>query len=152
MWTSCVCVCVCVREREREKKREREKETRPCTWGPLFWQILSHQGTYKSFYEDYLFIFRERGREGEREGAKHQCVVASHAPATRDLACNPDMCPDWELNRRPSGSQAGAQSTEPHQPGLGCLWFFTSDTSVLILILRVHLLKLGVQGCFFIWD
>ena len=25
----------------------------------------------------YLF-FRERGREGEREGEKHQCVVASH--------------------------------------------------------------------------
>ena len=26
----------------------------------------------------YLFIFRQRGREGEREGEKHQCVVASH--------------------------------------------------------------------------
>ena len=25
----------------------------------------------------YLLIFRERGREGEREGKKHQCVVAS---------------------------------------------------------------------------
>ena len=25
----------------------------------------------------YLFIFRERGREGEREGEKYQCVVAS---------------------------------------------------------------------------
>ena len=24
-----------------------------------------------------LFIFRERGREGDREGEKHQCVVAS---------------------------------------------------------------------------
>ena len=29
------------------------------------------------------FIFRERGRKGEREGEKHQCVVASH------------MCPHW---------------------------------------------------------
>ena len=28
----------------------------------------------------YLFIFRERGRKGEREGEKHQCVVASCAP------------------------------------------------------------------------
>ena len=27
-----------------------------------------------------LFIFRERGRDGEREGEKHQCVVASSAP------------------------------------------------------------------------
>ena len=29
----------------------------------------------------YLFVFTERGREGEREGEKHQCVVASHVPA-----------------------------------------------------------------------
>ena len=36
---------------------------------------------------------------------------------TRDLACNPGMCPDWELNWRPFGLQAGTQSTEPHQPG-----------------------------------
>ena len=28
----------------------------------------------------YLFIFRQRGMEGEREGEKHQCVVASHMP------------------------------------------------------------------------
>ena len=33
----------------------------------------------------YLFIFRERGREGEREGEKHQCVVASLAPPTGGL-------------------------------------------------------------------
>ena len=39
-------------------------------------------------------------------------------PLTGDLACNPGMCPDWESNWRPFGSQAGAQSTELHQPGL----------------------------------
>ena len=32
-------------------------------------------------------------------------------------AHNPGMCPDWESNRQPFGSQAGVQSTEPHQPG-----------------------------------
>ena len=53
----------------------------------------------------------------EKKREKHQCVVASHAPPTGDLACNPGMCPDWELNRRPFGSQAGIQSTEPYQPG-----------------------------------
>ena len=37
----------------------------------------------------YVFIFRERGREGEREGEKHQCVVACHAPTTGDLARAP---------------------------------------------------------------
>ena len=65
-----------------------------------------------------LFIFKERGREGEREGEKHQCAVATCAPPTEDLACNPGMCPDRESNWRPFGLQSGAQSTEPHQPGL----------------------------------
>ena len=37
-------------------------------------------------------MFRERGKEGEREGEEHQCVVASHAPPTGDLAHNPGIC------------------------------------------------------------
>ena len=45
-------------------------------------------------------------------------MLASPAPPTGDLACNPGMCPDWKLNQGPFGSQAGTQSTEPHQPGL----------------------------------
>ena len=45
------------------------------------------------FFKIYLFIFRERGRDGEREGESYQCVVASRAPHTGDLACNPGMCP-----------------------------------------------------------
>ena len=44
--------------------------------------------------------------------------VASHTPRTGDLARNPVMCLDWELSRQTFGSQAGAQSPEPHQPGL----------------------------------
>ena len=44
--------------------------------------------------------------------------VTSNTPPTGDLACNPGMCPDWESNQRPFRSQAGTQSTEPHQPGL----------------------------------
>ena len=69
------------------------------------------------FLRFYLFIFRERGREGEREGEKHQSVVAFHAPPTGDQAHNPGMCPDWESNQQPFGLQSGAQSTELHQPG-----------------------------------
>ena len=42
----------------------------------------------------YLFIFRERGRKKEREGEKDQYVVASGTPPTRDVACNPGVCPD----------------------------------------------------------
>ena len=38
------------------------------------------------------------------------CPLLETWPAT------PGMCPDWESNRRAFGSQAGTQSTEPHQP------------------------------------
>ena len=70
------------------------------------------------FLNIFLFTFRERWREGERQGEKHQCVVASLSRPTGDLAHNPGMCPDWESNQWPFGSQACAQSTELHQPGL----------------------------------
>ena len=73
--------------------------------------------SFCSFFKRfYLFIFRERGREGETEGEKQQCVVASQVAPTGNLAHNPGMCSDWESNQRPFGSQASTQSTEPHQP------------------------------------
>ena len=58
------------------------------------------------FLRFYLFIFRDRGREGERDGEQHQCVFTSCTPHTGDLACNPGMYPDWESNQRPFGSQS----------------------------------------------
>ena len=54
--------------------------------------------------------------EGEREGEKHQGVVASRVSPAGKLACNPGMGSDWESIQRPFDSQAGTQSTEPHQP------------------------------------
>ena len=45
-----------------------------------------------------MYLFLEREREEEREGEKHQCVVATLALPTVDLVHNPGMCPDWELN------------------------------------------------------
>ena len=45
-----------------------------------------------------LFIFREKGREGERERninvQEELQLVASCTPPTGDLARNPVMCPD----------------------------------------------------------
>ena len=55
------------------------------------------------------------GKGGRKRG--RECVVASCAPPTGDLARNPGMCPDWELNQRPFGLQTCTQSTELHQPG-----------------------------------
>ena len=69
------------------------------------------------FLRFYLSIFRKRGKEGEREGEKHWSVV-SHTPPSRDMAPNPGMYPNQELNRWPPGLQAGTQSTGLHQPGL----------------------------------
>ena len=65
----------------------------------------------------FIYIFGERGRKEEGEGEKCQCVVASRALSTGDLACNPGVCPDWELNWQPFGSQAATQSSQPYQPG-----------------------------------
>ena len=67
----------------------------------------------------FIYLFLERG-EGKKRG-KHQCVVASRAPPTGDLAHNPGMCPDYESNQWPFGLQASTQSTEPHQPGLNAV-------------------------------
>ena len=47
------------------------------------------------------------------------CGYLLHAPYGdwEDLTCNPGMCPDWESNQQPFGSQAHAQPSELHQPG-----------------------------------
>ena len=45
------------------------------------------------FLVDFIHLFLERGKEGEREGEKYQCVVASCAPPTGDLACKPRHVP-----------------------------------------------------------
>ena len=98
------------------KLRSTKKEILPFTiaWMDLDNIMLgeitkSKKGKYHMislFKKKIVFIFRQRGREGEREGEKHQCVD-----------CNPGMFPDQELNWRPFGSQASTQSTDPHQPG-----------------------------------
>ena len=80
---------------------------------------------YFVFLKDFIYLFLQRGRKGEREEEKHQYVAASCASPIGDLARNLSVYPDWELNRWRFGSQAGAQSTEPHQPGLFLLFILT---------------------------
>ena len=96
-------------------------------------------------FKDFIYLFLERGKRREKEGEKHQCVVASCASPTGDLARNPGMCPDWESNQRPFVSQVSAQSTEAHQSGLDpkslsskltrCHVVMLSEGTVLILTL-----------------
>ena len=70
------------------------------------------------FFLKILFIYflkREKGREKERvrnvNVLEKHWSVASCTPPTRDMACNPDICPDVELNQWSSGLQDDAQ---PH--------------------------------------
>ena len=83
----------------------------------------------------FLFIyFLERGEGKEKDKERNIHVWLPLAwPPTGDLAYNPGMCPDWELNWGPYGLQATAQSIESHQLEMYCYFF---------LILRVHLLTL----------
>ena len=58
-------------------------------------RILDSGPTIKQKYfyvfRFYLFNFRQRGKEGEREGEKYQCAVASRVPPTGDPAGNPGV-------------------------------------------------------------
>ena len=93
----------------------------------FIWKIRKNTLLPKYNFSIYLFIYLftylltyfliERGREGERDGQKYQCVVASHVPPTGNLARNPGMCLDWESNKWPFGLEACTQSTEPNQSG-----------------------------------
>ena len=65
------------------------------------------------FLKIYLFLDRVERRKRRRETSMCGCLPRT---PTGDMALNPGMYPDWELNRQPFGSQAGTQSTEPHQP------------------------------------
>ena len=71
------------------------------------------------FKRFYLFIFQREGKGGrKRERETSMCGCLSHAPPHWGPGPQPRHVPNWESNQRPFGSQAGTQSTEPHQPGL----------------------------------
>ena len=55
----------------------------------IFFQISISISIFNFFLFLFFYLFLQRGREGEREGEKHQCVVASHITTTGDLAGNP---------------------------------------------------------------
>ena len=62
----------------------------------------------------------EKQRERNIDVQEKHLPAASCTPPTGDLAHNPGMCPDWELNRRPLALWDNTQPTEPHQSRLRC--------------------------------
>ena len=73
-------------------------------------------------------------------------MVAFRTPPTGDLACNPGMCPDWESNWRPFGSQACAQSIELHHPGLFSYSFIAGIYIAISLFTFSRILNLVVSA------
>ena len=118
------CLCTVSGKGEKDRTVCKTKSLEGCVSN--YWLVIpgNWKGQLSNFFFLILFIFRGGGRKGEREGQKHQCMVASHMPPTGDLACNPGICPNWELNLWPFDSQAHTQSTEPHQPGLPIFYTF----------------------------
>ena len=68
--------------------------------------------------KDLIFLFLERGEGKEKERERNINVWLSLQRPTGDLACNPGMCPDQELNQWPFSLKGSSQLTEAHQPGL----------------------------------
>ena len=67
----------------------------------------------------YLFIFIERAREGEGERGKHPCVRETSIGYLPHI---PNFGLGAQHRHNQTGDlQAGAQPTEPHQPGC-CRW------------------------------
>ena len=89
----CIYMCVCIHTHTHTYMPYLFKEKIYIIWREARVYTISLK-------KIYLCIFRERGWEGEREGEKHPFVretidwVASHTSPTRDLACNPGICPD----------------------------------------------------------
>ena len=118
-WTECLLSHYTDKEVEAQAGLEGVMLARFRSMFTGHWSIIS---CYFFFFKDFIYFLR--GREGEREEEKHQCVAAPCMPHTGDPARNPGMCPGWESNWWRFGSQAGTQSTQTHQLGLFCVTDF----------------------------
>ena len=113
-----MCMYMCVIEKEREGEGEnasgmcRISLVRSLTKGPVIflegctcitvWAGVGLSEHFLTFFIlflkiFYLFIFRERGREGERKGEKHQCGAASCAAPCACLLYTSDAADEERL-------------------------------------------------------
>ena len=87
------------------------------------------------FFKDFMYLFLETGEGKEKERERSISVwLPLTRPPSGTWPHSPGMCPDWESNQWPFVSQAGTQSTEPHQPGLLILFFSNTNTLSSLLI------------------
>ena len=94
-----------------------------------------------------LFIFRERGKEGEREGEKHQLVASQMhpgtEPATQACALTGNQHGDLLV------CETTLQSTEPHQSGLACIIFETKTSTWSHCSFQVPISLKVIKNCWF---
>ena len=77
-----------------------------------------------NIFKIFLYIFRERGREGEREGEKHQSI-ASLMPATQACSLTGNQTGDLSIYRTtPDPLSHTSQGESSH---LETDFFFFSD-------------------------
>ena len=88
---------------------------------------------------DFIYLFLERGEGREKERGrnidmqeKHQSA-ASCTPPTGDLAYDPGICPDRELNQQPFSLWDDTQPTEPHQSGSFASF---SEAPIMMMLLK----------------
>ena len=112
----------------------------PCYYGHFIGFLLLLT-LFKRFYL-FIFIFRQRGREGEREGEKHQCVVASHASPTGDSAATQACALSGNWTSNPLVHRL-ALDPLTHQPGLFVSW----NRPVLLYIFLLELFWLHPIDC-----
>lgn len=76
-----------------------------------------------SFYDFiYLLIHTgEGGRRSQRDTSLYKRNTGGLPPVRPHVALDPGMGPDCESNGPPISSQAGSQSTEPHQQELSVI-------------------------------
>ena len=84
------------------------------------------------FFKDFIYLLLERGKGGRKRGVEtSMCGCLSHVP-NGEPGPQPRHVPWLGINQWPFSSQAGAQSTEPHQPGLSFIFIVDTITDVLI--------------------
>ena len=92
----------------------------------------------------YLFILREREREGEKKVEKHLSVASCTLPAG-DLACDTGMCPNQESNQNYSNwhqtrnSLVCGTTLKPLN--------HTSQATIITVLMLLSVLWLLPQGC-----
>ena len=88
--------------------------------------------------KNILFLFRERGREGEREGERNQCVVASCAPPLGTWPATQECALTGSRTGDPLVCRLALNPLEPHQPG----------PAILVLAYRTYTNR--AQKCFYL--